>query len=82
MAVAELIKLVGGPMDGSQVEAGEVVDGVLRKGIKYKIHDYGTGDPGMLIWRWAKGEYKDCDVVYKMDGDKLVFSHREGDPGL
>lgn len=67
---------VGGPMDGAKVLPSEVKEGFLKKGIVERMHDFGC-DYHALIWKWAK-ELESCKVVYKLDGGKLLYSHRIG----
>lgn len=73
----KLYQCLGGLLDGLTVEASEIKEGVFRAPVVGKTHDFGN-DERHLVWMRSKTAFKDCDVVYKLDGNKLVYSHREG----
>lgn len=65
-----MVSLLGGPMDGAQVELSEVKDGLLRKGIARKAYRP-TKQDCFLFNEWS--DAPEQVVLYKLDG--LVLRH-------
>ena len=67
-------RLFGGPLDGAEIDAGFVLDGVFRAPMDFKNWRPMPDEPAMPYWRISPTNAEATShASYRLEGGKLLY---------